>query len=322
MIKKLTPILVIGAGSIGMRHLKNLVSLGYNNLAVSDPDKKKLAAVRKIGNFNLYENVKTVFQKEKPKVVFICAPTHLHVPLANLALDYDADIFIEKPLSTTLAGTNSLIKKAKDNNRIAMVACNFLFYKGLQNLQKVVRKRIYGKPLLYRSANGFYMPLYRKNIHKSYIAKNQTGGGVILDHTSHPIYYLSTLFGNIQKIVSFVSKKHPLGFQSEEMALLMLEHKNGVIGSISSDYISKRTTHRIEVVTENGLLTLDLRSDRLVFEDRKIKKELYRGDKDFNKMFIEEIKYFLNCVKRRAKPFYGLPEGRDTLKTLIQRRQL
>ena len=317
----MTPILVVGAGSIGTRHLKNLVFLGYKNIAVFDPDKRKLAAIRKIGKFNLYENILPAFQKEKPAVVFICAPTHLHVPLANLALDYGADIFVEKPLSTVLSGINPLIKKAKDNNRIAMVACNFLFYKGFQKLKNILEKRIYGKPLLCRVAQGFYMPLYR-DVKKTYIAKNKEGGGVILDHVTHPIYYLSALFGDITKMASLSSKQHPLGFQSEEMALLILEHESGILSGISSDYISKKTTHRIEVVTENGLLTLDLNRDLLAFEDRKTKKELYRGDKDFNKMFIEEIRYFLDCIRRRTKPFYGLTDGYHTLKVLIKRKKL
>src|SRR3989338_9031620 len=115
-------ILIIGAGSIGTRHLKNLLKLGYKNLVVSDPDEKKLKVAALLGNFSLYKNAKTAIEKERPNIVFICNPTHLHVPTASLALNYCAHVFIEKPLSHSLAGIEALIKKAQQKKKIVMVA--------------------------------------------------------------------------------------------------------------------------------------------------------------------------------------------------------
>lgn len=316
-------ILIVGVGSIGTRHLKNLLKLGYKDIVVCDPDEKKLMAAssasRRIGKFALYKNAKTALKKELPNVVFVCNPTHLHVPTASLAIDYGAHVFIEKPLSVNLSGVDSLIKKASVSGKTVMIACNFLFYEGFRKLQNVLKRGVYGKAMLCRVAQGFYIPLARKNINykKSYIAKKAHGGGVILDHVAHPIYYLTALFGDIKKRSSLLSGKHPLGFQSEEMALLMLKHKNGIISGIASDYICKKSTHRIEVVTTKGLLTLDPGKDSLIFEDRKSKKNLYRGDKNLNKMFIEEIKHFLNCIKRGIKPPQDLEGGKKFLQVLL-----
>jgi len=317
-------ILIIGAGSIGTRHLKNLLKLGYKNLVVSDPDEKKLKVAALLGNFSLYKNAKTAIEKERPNIVFICNPTHLHVPTASLALNYAAHVFIEKPLSNNLAGVDALIKKVARGKKVVMPACNFLFYEGFKKLQSVLKSMVYGKAMLCRVAQGFYIPWARKNINykKSYIAKKTEGGGVILDHVTHSIYYLSALFGDIKKAALLLSDKHPLGFKSEEMAVLMLEHKNGVISGIASDYICKKTTHRIEVVTEKGTLTLDIGEDTLIFEDRKIKKELYRGDKNLNKMFVEEIKHFLNCIKNNSEPLQGLRAAKNVLKVLIRAKKI
>lgn len=312
-------ILIIGAGSIGTRHLKNLIALGCKDLVVSDPDASKPKSLAKIGNFVFYRDAKEAIQKSKPRVVLICAPAHLHIPLARLAISYGADVFIEKPLSVNLSGIDSLIKKAKEDRRVVMVACNFLFHEGFRKLQYILEKKIYGKPLLCRVAQGFYLPEAKKNINlkKIYMSKKKEGGGVILDFISHPIYYLSALFGDVKRVASLVSRLHPLGFNSDELAIVALEHANGVLSNISSDYACRKLTHRVEVVTEKGLLTLDIQGDSLFFEDGQSKRELYRGDKDLNKMFIEEMEHFLRCVERRNNPLQDLSGGKKILQILL-----
>src|SRR3989344_2827511 len=142
-------------GSTGTRHIKNLLFLGYKKIAVCDPDSKKLELISELANVQnralnilLYKDIKTALKIEKPDVVFVCNPTHLHVPTASLALDYGAHIFIEKPISHSLTGIDALIKKAKTKKRTAMVACNWRFHSGFQKLKKVLDSKKFGVPIL------------------------------------------------------------------------------------------------------------------------------------------------------------------------------
>ncbi|OGF63352.1 hypothetical protein A2662_02610 [Candidatus Giovannonibacteria bacterium RIFCSPHIGHO2_01_FULL_45_33] len=311
-------ILIIGAGSIGTRHLKNLLKLGYKNLAVCEPNEKKLKTVAELGNFALYKNVKIALKAETPDVVFVCNPTHLHVPTASLALDYGAHVFIEKPLSHNLAGVDALLKKAKKKKRTVMVACNWRFHEGFKKLKEVLDGNEYGKPILSRVFGGYYLPTARKNVnYKKIYAAGTKGGGVIIDSGAHGVDYLENFFGKTKYVTALKRTAHVLDIKSEEAAIIGLEHENGVISAIVTDYVSRKSNSRIEVITEKGILALDVANNTLYFEDEKKNVLLFRGVQELNHMFVEEIRHFLGCAKNRSKPAQDLSAAKHVLKVLL-----
>src|SRR3989344_834950 len=312
-------ILVIGTGSIGTRHIKNLLFLGYKNIAVCDPDEKKLKIISGLGNFSLYKNLKIALKSEKPDVVFVCNPTHLHVPTASLVLDSGAHIFIEKPISHNLKGVDALIKKAKKKGKTAMVACNWRFHIGFVELKKILDGKKYGKPILARMFGGYYLPMARKNTnYKKVYAAGTKGGGVIIDSGAHAVDYMENFFGNIKYITALKRTKHILDIKSEEAAGLAFEHESGVLTAVMADYVSKKSSGTMEGVTDKGLLTFNIASNEIVFEgENNSKKTLYRGAKDINLMFVSELKHFFKCIQNKSKPAQDLIMAKRVLKTLL-----
>lgn len=301
-----------------MRHLKNLVLLGYDTIAVCDPSRGRLSESSALGRFSEYTDLWGALQTEKPQIVFVCNPTHLHVPSASLALSFGAHVFIEKPLSGTLQGVDTLIRKASQKKKIVMVACNYRFHKGFKKLEACVRTHEFGIPLVAKAALGYYLPSARTGVHyKKTYAAGRKGGGVILDSGSHAVDYLTALFGKIKDGVALKSSLHSLGIQSEEAAALIFRHASGVLSSVTLDYVSRKPIHRIELVTDRGVLTLDVKKDVLTFEDGRTKRIVHRGDGDVNEMFLEEIKDFLTCVKGKRKPRQDIGMAKETLQTLL-----
>src|SRR3989344_9182945 len=212
-------ILIIGVGSIGLRHIKNLIKLGYKNIAVADTNKKSLQDVLKLVKVPAYEDVPEALRKERPNVVFICTSTDSHAPLVKMALMRDADVFVEKPLTHSLDGLDSLIKKATKKKSIVMVACNYRFHKGFRRLAEVIRGKAFGKPLYYRLALGYYLPTARKNKnYKKIYAAYKTGGGVFLDSGSHVVDYLTALFGIMRITSALKDNTKSLGIKSEDVS--------------------------------------------------------------------------------------------------------
>ena len=93
-------ILIIGAGSIGIRHVNNLVNLGFSDLVISDPHKNRL---KNFTDFPVYEDALSAIKKESPQIVFVCSPTDCHVTHTDMAISNNCDVFCEKPLSYDLA---------------------------------------------------------------------------------------------------------------------------------------------------------------------------------------------------------------------------
>ena len=317
MIK--TKILIVGVGSIGTRHIRNLLLLGYRDIVLSDPSQEGLGEASRLGIFKIYADLQKALATEKPDVVLLCTPTHLHVPFALLALEYNAHVFIEKPISHTLQGIESLRRQAKKKRKVVMVACNYRFSKGFQKLQGVLQKRTFGVPLVVRVALGYHLPTARKGVSykTTYAASRKMGGGVVLDSGSHVVDYLSVLFGKAELSQVFKSSLHSIGIQSEEAATLMIRHKSGVLSTVALDYVSKKPMHRIEIVTDRGVLTLNMKEDYLTFEDGTSKKTIYKGNADANAMYLTELKHFLKCVKDGLIPNQDITMGEETIKTLL-----
>src|SRR3989338_7943883 len=103
-IDKKTKIVVIGFGSIGQKHYKNLLALGYDNVFVYDVDKGKINA-----------GVKSLLVLDEKKlkgfaVAFICNPTSEHIKTAIICAHAGCRLFIEKPLSHSSRGLSRLLK--------------------------------------------------------------------------------------------------------------------------------------------------------------------------------------------------------------------
>jgi predicted dehydrogenase len=105
-------ILVVGCGSIGQRHIHNLIRIGGNDIAVCDSNKELLSTV------TLALKIKDKFAslddalKQQFDAVTVCTPSAFHVPAALAAVQKGYPVFIEKPLSNSLTGVQELLQAA------------------------------------------------------------------------------------------------------------------------------------------------------------------------------------------------------------------
>src|ERR1017187_3077636 len=101
--------LVVGCGSIGRRHARNLKSLGVHQLGFCDTSPEALKQCREELNGEVFGDYGEALRKFKPDMVLICTPPVFHVEEALAALHAQAHVFIEKPLSHESSGIQALI---------------------------------------------------------------------------------------------------------------------------------------------------------------------------------------------------------------------
>src|SRR6056300_1187899 len=126
---KFMKISVFGSGSIGLRHLTNLIKL-KKELKISSifsydtKNKKKFLGESK--EFFFTQKLKKA--AEKCDVAFICVPTHLHNQTINKILKYTkCHFYIEKPLSIEIKDclkTMNKIKKIKKKIGVGYMLVN------------------------------------------------------------------------------------------------------------------------------------------------------------------------------------------------------
>jgi len=308
-------ILIVGAGSIGRRHISNLNLLGYKNIDVVDPNEERLKYVAK--NFEINRTYKRLDDALDNfyNVAFILTPPSLHIPIAIELAKNGVHLFIEKPLSNSMKDIDKLSNLIDKNRLTVMIGYNQRFNIGIKEIRKFLPKM--GRIYYIRSEVGQYLPDWRpwQDYRNSYTARKELGGGILLD-ASHEIDYVLWLVGKEVKKVSGIYKKvSSLQIDAEDLAELFIEFENETIASIHMNMIERGYNRYVKVIGEKGSLEYNFKSKEFSYynaDDRVIYKKIYENF-DLNQTYIDEIKHFFECIKLKKKPLVTLEDGKKVL---------
>ena len=136
------PILIIGAGSIGERHIRNLWTLGYQNIIVY---RQRNLPFRDIGEAKVsvvlsWEDV----LKAKPFVVVIGTPTAQHLQQTIDCLNAGIHVLVEKPLSHQTYDMAALQQLATTKNKLVQVGYMLHFHPLLLQVKSIIGNKTYG----------------------------------------------------------------------------------------------------------------------------------------------------------------------------------
>jgi len=323
-------VLIVGFGSIGQRHTNNLLRI--TNTTVIIFSKRKNIKVNEF--YKYYKNKNRIkiisdFEeclKENPSIAFITNETSLHVDFALKLAKKRIDLFIEKPLSNSLQNITNLARLVQKNKIIVMVGCNLRFYPPIRKLKELVDKKLVGKIISIQSESGSYLPDWHPNedYSKSYAARNDLGGGVTLTQI-HELDYLTWIFGSVKSYYSIVGKFSQLQVTADDMCACILRLKNNIIVELHLDYFSKPYYKRIKIRGTTGIIYWNSDENNVKFYNNKTdswKTINVNGNykligKTVNQMYIDELEYFLHCVKNRKQPMNNLKESSETLITTL-----
>ena len=311
--------LVIGCGSIGQRHLRNLLALGID-VVVCDPDRIRREEVSKAYGVTVLAELEVALSHH-PEAVFICSPTSTHVQLGMDISRRGHHLFIEKPLSHSSEGLDELEREVYAHKLVAMVGCNMLFLGSLMRVKKLVEEGAIGRVLSARVQMGFYLPRWRPHMdyRTSYSANRSQGGGVLLD-VIHEIGIVRWLLGEVKEVVCFSDKLSSLEIDTEDVAQLLLRMASGALVQVHFDYLQKTYRRSLELIGEEGNLVWD-------FGARTV--ELYTGSADQwqvfresismdpNQMFVDEVAHFVKCLEGGEEPRKSLSSARRDLEVIL-----
>lgn len=309
-------ILVIGTGSIGRRHLRNLQSLGLTTLAAYDPDPVRVAEAQAETPIESFSTLDRALAWN-PDCVFICTPPTTHIPLAHLAISGNAHLFIEKPLGNQLDGIDELIASAHNKSRVALVGYNLRFHEGLQKCRQILLEGLIGKPLAIRAEVGQYLPDWRpgRDYRTGYIAHQSEGGGIILD-ASHELDYVRWLGGEVDTLSCTASHVSDLEMDTEDLAAITWRTVGRLIAEIHLDCIQREYSRNCKVIGSEGTLQWDYNSGVSLFTSTH-GYEFFPIKPDPNSMYLQEVSHFFDCVNGIAEPLAPLQDGKRVLQIAL-----
>ena len=306
-------ILVIGCGSIGRRHTRNLRDLGVTDVFVFDLDKDRSARLAAEYQVKQAESLEQAYERP-PDAALICAPTSLHLSLARQALEHDCHIFLEKPLSHTMEGVIDFLAEVKARHRIVLVGYNLRFDPLLHQLHTWLKESRIGHVARARLHVGSYLPWPHpwEDYRVGYGARKSLGGGVILD-ASHELDYALWLFGHPKRVYCAGGKHSSLEIDVEDVAEILMSYEHAVV-SIHLDYIAQSSQRTCDVIGSQGQIHADLIARSLaLFNGTTREWDAPQVYCPFDELYRLEMQHLLDCIVGKTHPAVDGSAGLEAL---------
>lgn len=308
--------LIVGLGSIGRRHLRNLVSMGQEDIILYRTHSSTLPD-EDLAHFTAETNLQAALS-HRPDAAIIANPTALHLEAAIPAAEAGCHLLLEKPIANKLDKKVSRLQKAVEQNGVqTLVGFQFRFHPVLEALKEALASGVIGTPLSFRVHWGEYLPGWHpwEDYRLGYAARNNLGGGVV-NTLCHPLDYVRWLFGEVASLFAVTSRVSNLEIDVEDVAEIILKFENGLIGSVHLDYFQQPPAHWMEVNGSSGHIRWDYETGAA-----KIYSSVdSRWDSidpplgfDRNEMFLIELQHFLMLVRGRAQSRCDLTDGIKSL---------
>jgi len=321
----LASVAVIGLGSIGQRHVRNLHALSPDTHVRAYRTRRHPLPESLRGKWlTEHESLDEVLAA-RPQAALICNPTSLHLPLALAAARAGCHLLLEKPVSHSLEGLDELSQVVRQQRLTVLVGFQFRFHPGLQRVKQLLEEGAIGAVVHAHAHWGEYLPAWHpwEDYRQGYSARADLGGGVILT-LCHPLDYLRWLIGEVHTVSAVAGQRSGLDLDVEDTADITMQFANGAVATVHLDYVQRPPAHHLEIVGQEGTIRWDnaggtvhcFRAAKGDWETTSVPEGFER-----NTMFLDEMRHFLACVAGEEEPIVTLADGIRTLEVALAAKQ-
>ena len=317
----MSKILIVGYGSIGKRHMRNILSKKNMNIIICSKRKDLKFREKNI------KIVKTLEQgiAEKPDIAFVTNETSYHISVATKLANAGIDLFIEKPLSSSENGIKQLKKIIKQKRIITLIGCDHRFHPCLKKIKDIIDKKRLGRIMSVQVESSSLLSDWHpyEDYRKGYSAKEELGGGIAMTMT-HELDFLRWFFGEIKEIFSITKKISELEITADDISTMTMIFKNNIIGELHLDYFARPQFKSCKIKSTKGTLywNSDENSIKIFYNNQNKWKTIFQ-EKKFkrNQMFVKELEYFLKCVKNRECSFNDINDGEKIVQVILDAKK-
>ena len=312
--------LIAGLGSIGRRHLRNLISLGEKDIILYRTNRSTLD-LDEFSNLETFTDLNSALD-HKPEAVIISNPTALHLDVAIPAAKSGCAILMEKPVSHNFDGIDGLKKALWSSESNLVMGFQFRYHPTLRKIVEWIKMGEIGKPLSFICQWGEYLPDWHpwEDYRQSYAAREDLGGGVVRT-LCHPLDYLGWIFGEASVRWALTGKISPLEIDVEDMAAIHLGFENGVEGCVMLDYFRRPPLHMLEISGSEGSIEWKNNTGAArIFRASRDEWETVLPPEGFerNDLFLEELRHFIRVARGEENSLCTLEDGIRTQKLVQQ----
>ena len=235
---------IIGGGSIGLRHSANLNQLGIGTRIIDIDEISSINSILR-GNFDLG---------------LVCSPNINHVEHCLKLAEHNIPIFCEKPFYSSLEGVEELLKVVKDQGLLTMVGCNLRFTPEVNSIESHCSYiNVYF---------GYNLRKWRPHTNHldSYSSNKRLGGGILLD-AIHELDYLYYKFGKIKKINYTSRKLTGITRDTDDFVTGSIDFSSGTHADFCLNYLSDEYTRYFDIIEGDTMRRINITPNNKMYID-------------------------------------------------------
>lgn len=296
MTSKILRVGLVGCGHLGKIHCKLLNNIGEENpnvvfAGVFDTDKAQAEDISRLYQVKAYDSFDEMLYNIDTLITV--TPTSSHYGIAKTALSKHINLFIEKPVTSSLEEAKELIELAKSSDVKIQVGHVERFNPAITSLEKYEMK-----------------PMFIESHRLSQFNPRGTDVSVIQDLMIHDIDIILHLVGSpIKKIdangVAVVS-------EAIDIANARLTFENGCVANLTASRISLKKMRKMRIFQNNAYISIDFAENksevfRLIDADAKTEGMSFPIS-DTKKVIFEQPKIEnlenVNPIKNELESFF------------------
>lgn len=318
---------VIGYGYWGPNIVRNFFSTPDCTVkAVADARPERLAALAKIfPTINGVTSADDIFNDAAIEAVVIATPVFSHFPLAKKALEMGKHVMIEKPMTSTIAEAEELVRLAGEKKLTIMVDHTFLYTGAVRKMKQLVEAGDVGK-INYYDSTRINLGLFQPDVN------------VVWDLAPHDISILYYLTDERPASISATGVDH-LKNGIENIAYVTLNFQSNMIAHFTCSWSSPVKIRKILVGGDKKMMLFD---DLEITEKVRVYDTGYSAYNDEEKrrllidyragdIFIPKVEVkealagiaadFIRGIRTGAEPVSNWKIGLDVVKVLEAAQQ-
>jgi predicted dehydrogenase len=261
--------------------------------------------------------------------VVIATPAKTHFELACRVLMVGKDLFVEKPLATTVAEVDELDRYARERDLIIMAGHTFIYNSAVR----------YVKALIDRGELGDIRYIYSQRLN---LGRIRSDIDALWNFAPHDVSIIQYWLGDPTPVTV---SRHGMAYTQDgidDVGFLNLEYPGKIIANIHVSWLDPHKVRRMTVVGSRKMVVYDdVAENKIAIHDKGIDRKAILGENmDFDRLpsapfnyrsgdilfpqinFAEplraEAEHFRDCIVNRCAPLTGIEHARSVVAILEQ----
>ncbi len=309
-----------GTGGINKVHARAAQSLGLDLVAAVNHRPESMTEFGKeFGIPRQYETVEAMLKDGGVDALVVSTPNYLHAPQTIAALEAGVHVMVEKPMAMNAQEAEQMCAAADQSGKLLMVAHCWRFHPEVQWLRSqaerlgpIIRTKAYSVHVNWGPSGWFAQKQY-------------AGGGAMADMGVHALDTTRFLLGDPQPVSVYAKVGTNYGkYDVDDTGVILVNWDNGVTSYIETGWWQPHSDSPeagAQLYGLNGfgevfptrLEMPNAEENRidLIEPDATVKEAHYS-----QRMYTDQLKYFVECVERNQTPVPGGREGWTNMKVV------